>query len=35
MECCSALEKKEIWMDPEMIIRSEVTQKEKGTYHMI
>ena len=23
------------WMDPEMIILSEVNQKEKGKYHMI
>ena len=30
MEYCSALEKNEIWMDLEIIILSEVTQKEKA-----
>ena len=41
MEYYSAIKKNEImplaatWMDLEMIILSEVSQKEKGKYHMI
>ena len=40
MEYYSAIEKNEImpfvatWMDPEMIILSEVSQTEKGKYHI-
>ena len=41
MEYYSAIRKKEImpfaatWMQPEIIILSEVSQKEKNKYHMI
>ena len=41
MEYCSAIKKKEIllfaitWIDLEMIILSEVSQKEKDKYHII
>ena len=41
MECYSTLKKGEImpfaatWMDLEIIILSEVSQKEKDEYHMI
>ena len=41
MEYYSAIKKNEImlfaaiWMDPEIIILSEVSQTEKGKYHMI
>ena len=41
VEYYSAIQKNEImpfaatWMDPEMIILSEVNQKEKDKYHMI
>ena len=41
MEYYSAIQKDEImlvaatWMDPEIIILSEVSQKEKDKYHMI
>ena len=41
MEYYSAIKKNEImqfaatWMDPEIIIPSEVSQKEKDKYHMI
>ena len=41
MECYSAIKKNEItpfaatWMDPEIIILSEVNQTEKDKYHMI
>ena len=41
MEYYSATEKNEImlsaatWMDPEIIIMSEVSQKKKDNYHMI
>ena len=41
MDCYSAIKKNEImpfaatWMDLEMIILSEVSQKEKDKYHMI
>ena len=41
MECYSTIKKDEImpfaatWMDVEIIILSEVTQKEKDEYHMI
>ena len=41
MEYYSAIKKNEImpfaatWMDPEIIILSEVSQKEKDEYHMI
>ena len=41
MEYYSAIKKKErmpfaaTWMDPEIIILSKVSQKEKDTYHMI
>ena len=41
MEYYSAMKKNEImpfpatWMDLEIIILSEVSQKEKGKYHMI
>ena len=41
MEYYSAIKKNEIipftatWMQPEIIILSEISQKEKGKYHMI
>ena len=41
MEYCSAIRKNEImpfaatWMDLEVVILSEVSQTEKGKYHMI
>ena len=41
MEYCSAIKKNEImpfaatWMDLEIVILSEVSQKEKDKYHMI
>ena len=41
MECYSAIKKNEImpftatWVDLEVIIHSEINQKEKGKYHMI
>ena len=41
MEYYSAIKKNEImpfaatWMDPEIITLSEVSQKEKGKYHII
>ena len=41
MDCYSAIKKNELlpfsarWMDPEIIILSEVSQMEKDKYHMI
>ena len=41
MEYYSAIERNEIelfvvrWMDPESVIQSEVSQKEKKKYHML
>ena len=41
MEYCSAIKKNEImpfiatWMDPEIVILSEISQKEKDKYYTI